>query len=68
MRELISVCLGFLRTMRWYLPIKAVGIAGLVSTPAANWIGEVSGLNKRMLEFLESADRREAGSEPPAAL
>jgi hypothetical protein len=54
--------------MRWYLPIMSVRVAGLISTPAANWIGAVSGLNKRMLEFLESADRREAGSEPPAAL
>jgi hypothetical protein len=35
MREMLRLCLGFLGTMRSYLPILAVQIAGLVSTPGS---------------------------------
>jgi len=64
----MRVILGFLSTIRFYVLIKAVRLASLVSVPASNWIGEVSGLNKVMLDFLEWSDRREGSAEPSPAL
>jgi hypothetical protein len=40
------------------LLINAVEIAGLVSAPAANWIGERSGLNDALLALLSESDKK----------
>jgi hypothetical protein len=57
--------LGFLRTIRWLLIIKAVGISYRFSPRLSDLIGEVTGLNGALLSAVADADRREAGSEPP---
>jgi hypothetical protein len=68
MHKNVRVSLSFLSTIRYWVLIKAVTLVVPVCPALAGWIGERSGLNQALREYLEESDRREAGSEPPCAL
>jgi hypothetical protein len=52
MHEHVRLSLSFLKTIRWWLVIQSVTVAGRVSTRAANWIGERSALNDALIACL----------------
>jgi hypothetical protein len=52
MHEHVRLTLSFLKTIRWWLVIQSVTVAGRVSTRAANWIGERSALNDALIACL----------------
>jgi hypothetical protein len=48
----MHVAIGFLRTIYFFLAIKLVRVLGHICPAAADWVGERSGLNDRLLAFL----------------
>jgi len=68
MHQNLRLCLGFIRTIRYWLLIETVILADRFSPTCANWIGERSGLNDALRAYLAISDRREDGSGPPSAL
>jgi len=68
MTATLRLCLGFIRTIRYWLLIKAVMIASHFSRPCADWIGERSGLNDALRAYLADSDSWEVSAEPSTAL
>jgi hypothetical protein len=68
MREKLRLCLRFLSIIRYWLLIETATALSPLSPRFADWIGERSGLNDALQACLAEFAKREAGSEPPAAL
>jgi hypothetical protein len=62
---------GYLRTIRWFLTVRACIAIHRFSPELSDWCCEVTGINEALLSarrWVKDSDRREAGSEPPTAL